>query len=87
MTKSGKSTTPKDNTADTSKQASTAALALTAQTIQRSMKFDSAFQHILYTVIELRQEHCICSCFDNDCICTLQEMLSLERDDIIELEY
>ena len=50
ITKLGKSTTPKDKTSDTSKQASTAALALTAQTIQFTMKFDSALQHILDVV-------------------------------------
>ena len=86
MTKSGKNTNPTD-TADTSKQASITALALTAQTIQPTMKFDSALQHILDIVIELRPEHCIRLCFDNDDICTLQEMLFLQKDDILELEY
>ena len=37
MTKLEESTIPKDNTADTSKQASTAAIVLTAQTIQPTM--------------------------------------------------
>ena len=86
MTKSGKNTNPAD-TADTSKQAQTATLTLTAQTIQPTMKFDSALQHILDTVLDLRQEHCIRLCFDNNGICTLQEILSLERDNILEPQY
>ena len=86
-TKSGLSTISEKDTASNSKQTFKSALTLSTPTIKSKMKLDLALQHILDTVLTLRQEHCIRSCFDNDDICTLQEMLSPERDDIIELQY
>ena len=57
MTESGKSTIPKDNSKDNSNQVT--ALPLITTTIKPTMKFDSAFQDILDTILELRQEHYI----------------------------
>ena len=63
ITKSRKGIVPKDDSADNSNQVRT--LPLTTLIIKPTMKFDSALQHILDTVLELRQEHCICLCFNN----------------------
>ena len=80
MTKSRKRIIPRANIVDFSKQACKSTLPTTTPTIKSTMKFDSALQYILYTVLKLRQEHCIWLCFDNDNIRTLQDILSLERD-------
>ena len=84
-TKLGKRTIPKEYSADNSNWE--AVLPSITSIIKPTMKFDSAFQPIVDTVLELRQKHCIHLCFDDDDICTLQEMLGLERDDILELYY
>ena len=39
-------------------------------------------QHANDTVLEWRPDHCIPLCFNNNEICTPQEMLSLEKYDI-----
>ena len=86
-TKSGASTSPDKDREGNSNQAFKSPESLPTAIAKSTMKFDLAFQHLLDIVLKLRAKHCIQFLFKNDKIFTLQDMLSLERDDIIELNY
>ena len=86
-TKSGVNTILQKDNANNSNQAFKSTLTLPTRRILHTMKFDSALQHIFDTVLELWPKYCIWLCFDKHDICTLREILSLERNGILVLQY